>query len=472
MSTERGVDVLHLDMDCFFAAVEMLDDPALRARPVVVGGTGNRGVVSSASYEARAYGVRSAMPTAEARRLCPDAVFIHPRHDRYSEVSAELAAILADVTPIVEPISLDEAFLDVRGAHRVLGSTTSIATGLRARVASELHLDCAVGGGRSKLIAKLASKAAKPEITPAGPRPGRGVVIIGPEEERGFLDSHQVRALPGIGPRSAERLARLGVTEVSELARLDRGRLVALFGKSQGSYLHDLANGVDDRPVEADRALKSIGHEETFERDLFHAADLEARVRASADSVAARCRSSQLFGRTVSLKLKFNDFSTITRARSAPQPLLRAAEITEIALELLGQVERTLPVRLLGISVSNLSSGDEPRQLDLFATQSAGEGPAPARLEALESVTDEIRRRFGEGALDRGAKSTPTRAGGHPRPTMPAPAENRTAENRPAENRPAENRPAENRPGRVEGGQAVRDNVVLKTRSRSNGQDR
>jgi len=394
----RRADILHLDMDCFFAAVEVLDDPALAGRPVIVGGVGNRGVVSSASYEARGFGVHSAMPTAEARRLCPTAHFLSPRHDRYGEVSAQLLELLHEVTPVVEPISVDEAFLDISGAHRIAGPSHEIADALRRTVREQLGLDCAVGGGSSKLVAKLASKAAKPEIAPEGPRPGLGVLIVDPAEELAFIHGHAVRAIPGIGPRTAEKLARLGIRGVGELAALPVERLVSLFGKRQGAALAALANGIDERPVEPNRGLRSIGHEETFDRDVTTLVALEGHARRQSESVAARCRRAELFGRTVQVKLKFADFTTITRSRTAGHRVTSAAEIAEIAVELLGKLEWTQGVRLLGVSVANLESGEEARQLALFA-----EDGAPAmghdQRKAIESVTDSIRERFGSDAI-------------------------------------------------------------------------
>jgi DNA polymerase-4 len=386
-------------MDCFFAAVEALDDPSLLGKPVVVGGIGYRGVVSSASYEARGFGVHSAMPTAEARRLCPNAVYLSPRHDRYGEVSEQLGDLLRDVTPLVEPLSLDEAFLDVSGAHRLAGSSEQIAHALVDRVGRELGLRCSVGGGRSKLIAKLASKAAKPRITAEGPELGSGVLIVVPADELSFLHAHPVRALPGIGPRSAERLARLGISGVGELSMLSRERLVALFGKSQGAAILELANGIDERGVEPQRALRSIGHEETFERDLWDLAELEERARRQSASVASRCRRAELFGRTVSVKLRHPDFTTLSRARSFDHRLVSANEIADVAISLLRDLDLSAGVRLLGVSVSNLESGEEARQLALFGDDARAGAGETARHDVLDTVAHSIRERFGATSI-------------------------------------------------------------------------
>ncbi len=260
--------ILHVDMDAFFASVEVLDDPTLAGLPVIVGGAGARGVVASCTYEARVFGVRSAMPSVRARQLCPQAVFLPGRHGRYAEISGQLHRILTDITPLVEPIGLDEAFLNVAGAIRMLGSPETIAQRLRGRVRSDLSLDCAVGIGRSKMIAKLASRAAKPRVSRAGLLPGPGVVAIAPTTELAFLHGHQVEALWGVGPATATRLHELGVRTVGDLAAIPPETLVRRIGKASGLHLAALARGDDPSPVTPDRAAKSIGHEETFSQDL------------------------------------------------------------------------------------------------------------------------------------------------------------------------------------------------------------
>ncbi len=397
-----SLDVLHLDMDAFFAAVEVRADPALAGRPVIVGGSGGRAVVASASYEARAFGIHAAMPMAEARRRCPHAVCIPGRHGEYARTSAALREILESVTPIVEPVALDEAYLDLSGAHRVFGSSAEIAGQLRRRVRAELGLTCSVGVGRTKLVAKLASEAAKPRVAGDGVRPGRGVVAVGPDEELAFLHAHRAGALPGVGPKSAERLRRLGVLTVRDVAELGRARLEALFGRAQGRELDDLAWGRDRRRVVPERATRSIGHEETFERDVTDRADLESRAREIGVSLAARCRASGMLGRTLAVKVRFADFRTITRSRTGDAGYLTGAELGQAACELLLGVDVSPGIRLLGLHASNLVPAQRltATQPSLFDAEEADGGrEARARRHELEAATDEIRRRFGPGAI-------------------------------------------------------------------------
>ncbi len=288
--------ILHVDMDAFFASVEVLDDPALAGKPVIVGGAGARGVVASCTYEARAYGVHSAMPSVRARQLCPEAVFLSGRHSRYGEVSAQLHKILADITPMVEPIGLDEAFVDVAGAVRLLGRPASIARDLRGRVHDELHLECAVGIGRSKMIAKLASRAAKPRASRAGLQPGPGVYLVEPDVELAFLHGHPVEALWGVGPATAKRLHDLGVRSVGDLAALPLDTVVRRLGKASGAHLSALSRGEDPDPVNPNRPNKSIGHEETFSQDLVDPHELERHVLRMAESVATMLRGRLQLG--------------------------------------------------------------------------------------------------------------------------------------------------------------------------------
>ncbi len=406
-TTIDATDVLHLDMDSFFAAVEVLEDPSLAGRPVVVGGTGPRAVVASASYEARLFGVRSAMPVGAARRRCPGLVVVVPHHDLYSQTSERLIGICHEVTPIVEPISIDEAFLDLSGAHQLFGDSWTIATSLRQRVLDELRLTCAIGVGRTKLVAKLASKAAKPRVGPDGFEPGAGVVLVAAADELSFLRAHPVSAVPGVGPATGERLRRLGVTTVGDLDLIGRERLVALFGSSHGAALCDLASGRDDRRVVTDRVVRSIGHEQTFDVDDRDPESLASKARELAVSVAARCRARGVAGRTISIKVRFGDFATIERSRSLDRPVATAAEIAAVANELLAAVDLGRGVRLLGVSVSHLDEAtlEHAVQLGLFAgsgSRVATPPPAEGRAD-VELAADEIRHRFGSDAISSAA---------------------------------------------------------------------
>ena len=388
--------ILHVDMDAFFASVEVRDDPSLAGLPVVVGGEGDRGVVAAASYAARVYGVRSAMPSVQARRLCPHAVWLPGRYDRYSEVSRDLHELFAEVTPLVEGIALDEAFLDVTGARRLFGPPATIAATLRARIEHALGLTASVGVARVKLLAKLASEAAKPKVRPGGEvDPGAGVVVIDPAGELEFLHPHPVRALWGVGPATEKRLARYGIRTIGELAALPLGTMVGALGPSLGRHLHDLSWARDPRAVVPDQGAKSIGHEETYARDLAAAAELRREVVRLSDAVATRLRRSGLAARTVTLKVRFPDFRTITRSRSLPEATDVGHEVASTAAALLDAVDTSPGVRLLGVSCSHL--GPPPaRQLELLDEH--GAAPADPHRLAADAI-EGIRRRFGDGAV-------------------------------------------------------------------------
>ena len=384
--------ILHVDMDAFFVSVELLDRPELRGHPVVVGGDGDRGVVAAASYEARAYGVHSAMPSGQARRLCPQAVFIAGRHGRYSEVSTRVMAIFRDVTPLVEPLSLDEAFLDVAAAVRRLGSASQIAAHIRERVLSEEGLTCSVGVAGTKFVAKLATETAKPKASPTGPVFGSGVAVVEPADTLAFLRPLPVQALWGVGPATLAKLERMGVSTVGDLADLPEGNLVAALGRSQGRHLHALANGHDPRVVEPERKMKSIGHEETFARDHHRRSTLDRELVGFADAVATRLRAKGVVGRTVQIKVRFGDFRTITRSSSLPVAVDDAPTLLHTAKALLDQVDPAPGVRLLGLSVSGLTEAGA-RQLTL---DDAAKGPG---WQEAGRTVDEIRARFGSDAI-------------------------------------------------------------------------
>lgn len=387
--TEPGI--LHVDMDAFYASVEVLHDPTLAGKPVIVGGSGDRGVVASCSYEARAFGISSAMPSAQARRLCPSAVFVHGDYDSYGEYSRRLHEIFVSFTPLVEGIALDEAFLDVSGAERLFGPGRRVAEIIRERVRDELSLSCSVGVAMSKMLAKLASKAAKPSASVAGAVPGPGVVVVEPGAELGFLHPLPVTALWGVGPATHERLRRFGVTTVGDLAAVPVQTLIRALGQSLGRHLHDLSWARDPRAVEPVRGVKSVGHEETYAIDLIDGDDLRREIVRMADAVAGRLRKSGLAGRTVNLKVRFHDFSTITRSQTLPAVVDTAPDIGRTAAALLSHIDATPGVRLLGVSVSNLSTGAS-RQLSLDDLDVTGWADASKAI-------DDIRDRFGDAAV-------------------------------------------------------------------------
>ncbi len=371
--------ILHVDMDAFFASVEVLDDPSLAGLPVIVGGSGARGVVAACTYEARRYGIHSAMPSSVARRRCPHAVFLDGRFHRYMEESRRLHAVLSSFTPLVEGIALDEAFLDVTGSVHLLGGGPTVAHAIRHRVEDELGLACSVGVARSKLMAKLASKAAKPKADEHGITPGPGVFVVDPGDELSFLHPMAVRALWGIGPVTERRLHALGVTTVGELASVPTAALERYLGSATGGHLAALARGEDSRPVVPEQAAKSIGHEETFATDLWDRADLHRRLQRMVDAAATGLRASGKAARTVTVKLRFGDFGQVTRSHTLDSPIDAGPAIGVVASALVDSVERDRGVRLLGVSLSGLVDPGGGTQLRL-ALGPAGEAPAAARL--------------------------------------------------------------------------------------------
>lgn len=375
--------ILHLDMDAFFAAIEVLDAPSLVGLPVIVGGDGPRGVVASCTYEARAYGVRSAMPSVEARRRCPAAVFRPARHDRYAAVSRDLHAILRTTTPVVEPIGLDEAFLDVAGVRRRLGPPDAIARQLRTAVVEGLGLTCAVGVARTKSLAKLASRRAK-GVPPRRRGPTDGLVVVLPAEEAAFLEPLPVGALWGVGPATAARLASLGITTVSDLARIPPEVLVRSVGRAAGTHLAALARRQEHDPVVADRPLKSVGRETTLAVDRHDQASLAGVLAELSGSVGDRLAAGGLAGRTVTLKVRFGDRRTITRAATVAEPVDGPQQVLAVARGLLAQVDVARGVRLVGVAVSSLEqAGSVAVQLTL--PQVPGAAPAGDRAGGRRS---------------------------------------------------------------------------------------
>jgi DNA polymerase-4 len=402
--------ILHVDMDAFFASVEILDDPSLRGRPLIVGGDGARGVVASASYEARRYGIHSAMPSAVARRLCPGAVFRPGRYSRYEEMSGRIHDVFQAFTPRVEGIGLDEAFLDVSGAGRLFGPPREVALAVRAAISAATALTCSVGAATTKFVAKLASEAAKPRADERGVREGDGILVVPADGVRAFLHPLPIEALWGVGPATAERLKRLGILTVGDLAAVPLDTVEGTVGRAAGRHLHALAHGLDPRPVEVDRPTKSIGHEETFQTDRTDRAGLSREVVRMADAVAARVRRSGLAGRTVHIKVRFADFTTITRSKTVGFSLETGPAVARVAGRLLDAVDVTPGVRLLGVSVSGFAGEAGPGlqlSLDLGAEPVAGGGGRPDddlvaaadRWRAATGAIDQVRARFGDRAV-------------------------------------------------------------------------
>jgi len=399
--------VLHVDMDAFFASVEVLDHPELAGKPLIVGGSSDRGVVASCTYEARAFGVRSAMSSVEARRRCPQAIFMPGRYWRYAETSERFHQVLKEFTPLVEGIGLDEAFLDVKGAVRLLGLPPAIAASVRSRVREFLDMDCSVGVARTKLLAKLGSRAAKPKASASGTVVGSGVYVIEPEEERDFLRPLAVRALWGVGPATAQRLERVGVSTVGDLADIPVPTLCRLLGTANGTHLAALARGDDDRTVHSGREAKSISHEETFAKDVTAKPELHRHVLRMADAVGARLVESGLWGRTVSVKVRFADRETITRSHTAASPLRASHAISTVATALLDALELPQGVRLVGVAVSGLDRADRgvasqmsfaafEDHTDLAEVVAAEEDRA---WRDVQEALSAIRARYGQGSV-------------------------------------------------------------------------
>lgn len=385
-SQEDGCSILHVDMDAFFASVELARRPHLRGRPVIVGGS-ERAVVLAATYEARAFGVHSAMPMRIAQRMCPQAVVVPPDHAAYREVSTSVMEILSEVTTLVEQVSVDEAFLDVSGARRRLGPPTAIATGIRARVRDQHGITCSVGIASTKFVAKIASEHAKPD----------GVLLIPRAATVDFLRELPVGALWGVGERTEAALARWGLRTVAELADSDVATVQRAVGRVAGAHLHDLAWGRDPRPVAPGRIEKSIGAETTFPTDVADLTVVQTQTLALADRCAARLRSEGMVSRTVSIKVRTSDFRTLTRSRTLPTPTEVGREIYLVARELLAGVDLGgLPVRLVGVRAEGLSPAHSTAQQPTLEESVADSGLA--RRDA-ERAMDLVRDRFGSGSI-------------------------------------------------------------------------
>lgn len=379
MTGSGSEPILHVDLDAFYASVEALKDPSLAGKPLVVGGAGARGVVMSASYEAREFGIRSAMPAVRARRLCPDAVFVPPDFESYKAHSNRFREILLAVTPFVEPISLDEAFLDVSGAWRLFGEPEEIALKVRREVLEGVGVRCSVGVAPTKLVAKLASRRAKPD----------GLVVVRAEDVDAFLVPLPVRALWGVGEKTAEILGRIGVRTVGDLGRTPPAVLERVLGEQHARDLLRLARGQDERTVVPYEAPKSVSHEETFDRDLDDQRELLREVLSLSQRVGARLREDGFRARTVTLKVRLANFTTLTRSRTLTAPTDVAAHLYRVAAELLSALPGARRrVRLLGVAATGLVQAGE-EQLMLLRSERWGD---------VERAVDRIDRRFGPGS--------------------------------------------------------------------------
>lgn len=349
--------IIHIDMDAFFASVEQRDDPDLRGKPVAVGGMGERGVVAAASYEARVFGVRSAMASAKARRLCPDLIFVPHRFEVYRHVSRQIRAIFESYTPLVQPLSLDEAYLDVTDNLKGIASATQIAEEIRALIRAETGLTASAGVSYNKFLAKIASDINKPD----------GLCVIKPAQGPDFVAALPVRKFHGVGPATAARMEALGIVLGEDLRAKSLAFLTQHFGKA-GGYYYNAARGIDHRAVNPDQERKSIGSETTFGTDLTSVDECMAALNPLIESVARHCAKHHTGGRTVTLKLRYADFKTVTRSRSGARPVADARDIREIAAQLIaGLAPLRQGVRLLGVTLHNLGDdGDAPPLLDIF----------------------------------------------------------------------------------------------------------
>jgi DNA polymerase-4 len=375
--------ILHVDMDAFYASVEERDDPNLRGKPLIVGGVSGRGVVAAANYAVRRFGVRSAMPIAEALRRCPEAICVRPRMSVYSEVSAQVFEIFHHFTPLVEGLSLDEAFLDVTASHRLLGEAAVIGAEIRRRIHATTALTASVGVAPNKLLAKIASDLDKPD----------GMFTIDAANLAAVIDPLPLERLFGVGKMTLPRVHALGLRTFRDLAHADDATLWSAFGR-QGAAMRDRARGLDDRPVVPDRDEKSISSEETFQTDLTDARRLRAELTRLADRTASRLRAQGLRAGTITVKIRRSDFKTYTRQRTLEPVTQETARLCAAGLELLDTWRAAQPraaVRLLGLGVSDFGGGEQP---DLFAA-------APAAGARLDSAVDDIRRRFGSALVTR-----------------------------------------------------------------------
>jgi DNA polymerase-4 len=377
--------ILHVDMDAFFAAVEQRDNPEYRGKPLIVGGTGRRGVVSTASYEARKFGVGSAMPTFKAKKACPHGIFIAPRMSAYVEASRQIMEVFSEHTPAVEPLSLDEAFLDMTGCERLFGTPPEMAESIRALIFERTALTASVGCAANKFVAKVASDMNKPD----------GVTVCTPGSERAFLAPLAIRRLWGVGPRAAAALQDFGVQTVGDITALSLPTLERRFGNF-GRHVWELAHGRDDRSVQTERRRVSMGAERTLSNNITGVDAVRHRLLPLADEVTTGLRAKNLRAWGIRLKVKYADFTLTTRDMRVSSPICDAGSMLEAIDELLQRIELNVPIRLVGLAAFELSDDSQPQQASLFEAPSA-------KREGLESALDSLRSKFGSGTVVRGS---------------------------------------------------------------------
>ena len=379
---DAGTRILHVDMDAFYAAVAVLDDPSLRGLPLIIGAPDGRSVVSSASYEARRYGVRAAMPVSQAMRLCPAARIVLPDFRRYQEISRQVMTIFESFTPLVEPLSVDEAFLDVQGVRRLWGSPGRIAALVRERVLGEVGITCSVGVAATKHVAKMASTLSKPD----------GLLIVSAADTMDFLAPRPVRAMWGVGPKAAEALEARGIRTIRDIRASSQDMLDRAVGPALGHRLTELARGDDPRTVETTRVEKSVGHEETFDVDITDRETLRSELLRLSDRVAARLRRAEWETRTIAIKIRFDDFTTVNRSQTLAEPTAVGQRIGTAAQELFEQIDRRGPVRLVGVRAEKL----QPAGGGAFALWDDDED-----WRRVEGALDSARARFGNATITR-----------------------------------------------------------------------
>jgi len=379
---DTGTRILHVDMDAFYAAVEVLDDPSLEGLPLIIGAPDGRSVVSSASYEARRYGVRAAMPVGQAMRLCPTAKIVMPHFDRYQAVSKQVMTVFESITPLVEPLSVDEAFLDVQGVRRLWGSPAQIAKLVRERVQAEVGITCSVGVAATKHVAKMASTLSKPD----------GLLVIAAADTLDFLAPRSVRTMWGVGPKASDALEARGIRTIGDIRDSPQEMLDRAVGPALGARIAQLSRGEDARAVETERVEKSIGHEETFDVDVSDREFLRAELLRLADRVAVRLRRAEWECGTVAIKIRFDDFTTVSRSQTLPEPTSVGQRIGEAAQALYESIDRRDPIRLVGVRAEKL----RPAGSSAFALWDDDE-----HWRKVEGALDDARARFGSATITR-----------------------------------------------------------------------